>query len=287
LLRSRLLPVYSRHIRGLQQEEPFDLLVFRPIACWIVVLSRPFPVTPNHFSALSLASAIGAGFLISSGTPLGFFWGGLGLWLVNIFDCCDGMCARIKGNGSRYGDLIDILVDFLSGLFIYAGLCFGLLRSSNSLPLALLGALSGLFAALHIVGYHHCRRQAVFYLRGEPEGRKNEIEKYAAEYSALKRTSGHYFEKLLLGLFSALTTLQTFPSPAGRRSSNGDPRLSTQLVPLWGGVAGSTHVMLLAISMITNRPGLYLFYALAFCTVWVILIALIRCWLAREAAEPA
>ena len=100
---------YKRNIRCFWQEEPFDYLFYRPVAFLLVKGVSFLPLTPNHFSVLALLTALFSGLCLAMGTPAGLICGGIGMLLFGVWDCCDGMMARMKGNGDYYGQFVDML----------------------------------------------------------------------------------------------------------------------------------------------------------------------------------
>ena len=46
--------------------------------------------------------------------------------VANMLDCCDGMVARMKGNGTQLGRMVDVFADIICGSFVYVGLGIGL-----------------------------------------------------------------------------------------------------------------------------------------------------------------
>ncbi|MBI3251879.1 MAG: CDP-alcohol phosphatidyltransferase family protein [Candidatus Omnitrophica bacterium] len=120
------------------------------------LLSKPLtaifirtPLTPNHVTALCLASGIAGGFLFSMGrsdlsAAAAFFY-----CLAVILDNCDGEIARAKNLRSRFGEWFDIAADFLNDNALFIGVAAGLIRTHETGPVLLF-----LFLALTGTGMH-------------------------------------------------------------------------------------------------------------------------------------
>ena len=90
-----------------------------------------FPITPNMVSLFTLALSIGAaGFF-----ALGGYWNCLagavlGVW-GSILDGCDGEVARLKLQASDFGCWLDTICDYTYYFVTFAGIIFGVARSTG------------------------------------------------------------------------------------------------------------------------------------------------------------
>ena len=156
---------FRKNVREFWQEEPFDFFFYRFFAYLIVKSTYILPLNPNHFSLLGLVTAIFTGVKLAEGTRESFILGGLGIFLFGVFDCCDGLLARMKGNGTKYGALIDMVIDVISALSFYSGVTIGLVKSSEVFTWELTFPMLSMFAvAAHAGIYHFYKKQFVFLL---------------------------------------------------------------------------------------------------------------------------
>ncbi len=261
------LAEYKRSIRPFYLEEPMDYCFFRPIAYIIVKLTWNLPLKPDHFSICSLIVSILSAYFLSTGTPNGFLLGGLGMLAFGVWDCCDGMLARLKNNGSKYGEFIDMFVDLISSAAAYIGLSIGLYNSTTlSLP-PYLAIFSALCLLLHLSRYQHYKKQYLFYLKGDPEGRAQEVDKYKQEY---ENHSKGIFEKILLRMFLVYNRIQ--PKPRKDMETEKYLKYNKITLPLWGVISGASHLFVLFCTLVFQRIDLYFMYALIFGNIWFVII---------------
>ncbi len=78
-----------------------------------------FDVSPNAVSLLSVVVSFAAGILYATGT---FFWGGIVLLLSGFLDTLDGTIARLQGQSTRFGALLDSTLDRYADFSVFAGL---------------------------------------------------------------------------------------------------------------------------------------------------------------------
>lgn len=84
------------------------------------------PVTPNHLTALRLATGLGATAAFAAGTPGWRAWGA-GIFLVSLLlDRADGELARLGGASTPGGHKFDLIADALANALIFVGLGVGL-----------------------------------------------------------------------------------------------------------------------------------------------------------------
>lgn len=111
---------YARTLKDPSAEELVDLYFHRPLAYLLLgpLEHAAWRPTPNQFTLAGGAiGVLGAGLILIA--PVGsLVWplaAGL-LFFANILDCIDGMLARLTGQGSTRGMLLDGMIDFLIGV---------------------------------------------------------------------------------------------------------------------------------------------------------------------------
>lgn len=120
--------------------------VSRPPAAVLVWLLRGTRVTPNQVSFLAIAiAAASCGALVAWRTHLGLLVAGLGLQLAYVVDCVDGQLARVKGQSSPAGALLDFMLDEVKAFLVLGSAAIRLFLASGR-PLYLLVGIGGLVA---------------------------------------------------------------------------------------------------------------------------------------------
>ena len=267
---------YKKNTKEFQLEEPFDFVIFRPLAFLILkVVNWPF-LRPDHFSFMALIVALTSGYLLSTGTASGFIYAGIGIFVFSVLDCCDGMLARMKKNGSQYGELIDMFVDLLASCSFYIGLFVGLSKAKGFFPIHYLALVSAFFILFHASIYNFYKKQFFFYLENNPLGRTREIEKYRRDLERLNKEHGNLFHRLLLWLFLLFSRAQKNPQKISTFQVEKYLKYNKSILPMWGIVSGSTHLMILSISLMTHRIGFYFFFAIVLSNLWLAFVSMIQ-----------
>lgn len=90
----------------------FTVLAVDPVALPLVrLLAGKRWLTPDQVSWLSLLMGIPVGLAFALGTRLGLLVGAVFWYLSFVFDCVDGKLARLLGNSSPKGAVLDSLGD--------------------------------------------------------------------------------------------------------------------------------------------------------------------------------
>lgn len=85
-------------------------------------------ITPNMMTMLGLFGNLLAAILLASGKMIG---GGVIVLLMGPFDAIDGTMARLRGTPSRFGGVLDSVIDRYSELVIIGGLLVYFTRQEN------------------------------------------------------------------------------------------------------------------------------------------------------------
>ena len=105
----------------------------RPLASLIVRVVLNTRITPNQITLFSFMIGAAAGIYLCMGTREGFVIGGILAWMASIFDCADGMLARLRNTVSAYGAYLDLFLDRITDLILLGGLAIGYFRWSGDL----------------------------------------------------------------------------------------------------------------------------------------------------------
>ena len=107
--------------------------VTRHLSYLLTHLIYRLPFTPNHVTALSLATGLIGAWYFSIGS-----WGAhiIGaLWLIGCYtlDNCDGEIARLKSMSSKWGAIFDDFTDWLVDSSFFVSLGFGTWQKTGEL----------------------------------------------------------------------------------------------------------------------------------------------------------
>jgi len=267
---------YKQCTKEFRLEEPFDFFIYRPLAYLVVKLTYKLPLTPNHFSLLALISALVGAYFMSLGEKWAFAIAGACIIAFSIFDCCDGMVARMKKNGSKFGMQVDMFVDLISNVALYICLFIGLGKQSYSYPIEYFSILCALCIFLHASIYQYFKKQYQYYTDKNPVGRQRELDYFRREFELLKKESGHYFDKMLLKLFLLFTSAQKKDEKMDIYEVEKYSQYNISILPLWSMIAGSSHLTFLALALLLNEMPIYLYFALVVSNLWLILVYIIQ-----------
>lgn len=265
---------YKKYSRGYFGEEFFDFVLFRPIAYILVKLTWKLPLTPNMFSFLGLISALWASYQMALGTSLSLKLGALGIIIFSVLDCCDGLLARMKGNSSPFGELIDMIVDLVASIGFFSCAYIGFHKLEGASSYHMLIPLAGILIFLHATIYNYYKKLYQFYQNGNPDGREREIEKYRRELFKIPAHEIH--KRFLIRFYLIFCRLQSNPEKKLRFERSNYLAFNKQILPLWGLIAGSTHLLILSVSLFLNNISYYLYFAFMIANTWMLFIFTIQ-----------
>src|SRR5262249_58203990 len=100
-------------LAGNPRDGYLDRLVPRRLSPVVTRLLLPTPVTPNAVTVFGTAVGVAGGSLIGSAGTAGIVAGVLCLLASGVLDCSDGELARLRGESSRLGHVLDVAGDTL------------------------------------------------------------------------------------------------------------------------------------------------------------------------------
>lgn len=123
---------------------------------WVHMIVRPIvrplansPVTPNHLTAMRLATAVASSLMLAIGDRYWSNAAGL-VFLISFFlDRADGELARQSGKSTPWGHRFDLISDNLANILIFVGMGIGM-RGSALGPRAIVLGLAAGFAIIGI-----------------------------------------------------------------------------------------------------------------------------------------
>lgn len=114
---------YRSSLKSMDTEEWFDLIFYRPLGYLWAKLCKALGITPNAVTIASIFLGIGAGVAFYYNNIWINLLGALLLVWADTFDSADGQLARMTGQYSRLGRILDGLSSELWFAAIYIAIC--------------------------------------------------------------------------------------------------------------------------------------------------------------------
>ena len=99
--------LYQASIKSMDTEEFLDLWFYRPLGFRCALFFRKYGIHPNVITIISIFLGVGAGVCFAQES---LRWNILGILLLiwaNLYDSTDGQLARITGQKTRWGRILD------------------------------------------------------------------------------------------------------------------------------------------------------------------------------------
>lgn len=129
-------------------DEFVDRVLSRPLGGLVAHILRPTPFSPNAVTMLAGLAGIVVGQALAFDLPGVAV---VGVFLFLVFDCADGMLARLRGTTGFFGRAFDGVGDGLASIGIHIGLCFALAREPGLLRHPIAGVAAALLAAASLL----------------------------------------------------------------------------------------------------------------------------------------
>lgn len=145
------------------KEMPYFLYFYRKLSIPFVWFFNSTPLDPNHITVLSFIFGGLAAFLFAVGDYRNMVSAGIFSQLAMILDCTDGMLARIRKQTSKFGAVLDIVLDVAKNNLIILGISIGLYQKTENIYIFLIPLLALLGMNMSVVTHN---TQMLMY-RGE------------------------------------------------------------------------------------------------------------------------
>lgn len=212
---------YRDTLKSLDTEEHIDLWFYRPIGYGWARLAARFGITPNVITIASIFLGIGAG--------IAFYFSNiwiniLGMFLLvwaNSFDSADGQLARMTGQYSQLGRILDGLAGDLWFITIYFAICFREIHTSHFFiehhwVIWVLAIATGLSHTKQASMADHYRQFHLFFLKGKDGSELENSDDLRKKFRAMP-WKGHFWTKLTGLFYTNYTVQQEKTTPAMER----------------------------------------------------------------------
>lgn len=170
-------------------EEWIDVVWHRRLAALLAMVLLPTPIGPNLVTLGSLLLGVAATGTLIAGVSqddptLRIIAALLALGAV-VFDCADGQIARAKGGGSRWGRILDGIVDFAVLLGLYVTMWWATLRTHGWgwATVAFVGGWSG---GLRIWSYDKLKSVYLSFVSPSASDGGESFEQVRAQWEAMR-----------------------------------------------------------------------------------------------------
>lgn len=262
---------YKSSLKKIEAEEFLDILFFRPLGFIIVKIFYGLPLTPNHYSLMAfICGLISAVFFFLNRSPMDQTYGALFFLLFAILDCCDGMQARLKKNGSPLGRVIDGLVDWSINAVVYLALVFGALKDAQYLQ-AFLFFFAGATKAINSGVYDNQLMEYLSFSEGKTNYTNDEIDQIQNE---LKKDLPA-FDRFAWSAYLFLLNQQKKKKDKDPKSlimAKAQPeiycRYNLLSLKLWSLVGPAVHIAIFIIAFLFHTPSILFIYCALFGVGW-------------------
>lgn len=153
-------------LKSADTEEWIDLLFYRPVGYRWALLFHKMGVTPNAITIASIFLGVAAGILFYYNDLLLNVIGMCLLVWANMYDSADGQLARMTGQKSEIGRILDGVSGDFWFISIYAAICLRL-TPEWSYWIWILAAVTGLCHSKQAAMADYYRNIHLFFLKGK------------------------------------------------------------------------------------------------------------------------
>lgn len=208
---------FKATLKSMDTEEHIDLYFYRPIGYAWALLAKRLGVTPNAITIASIFLGVGAGICFYFNSlwinVLGVF---LLIW-ADSFDSADGQLARMTGQYSRIGRILDGLSGDIWFAAIYVAICLrenvtSEFFSAHHWVIWVMAVVTGLCHATQAAMADYYRQFHLWFLKGEGGSELENASDLRAKYDAL--TWRHdFWNKLVMTFYLNYTIGQEKRTP--------------------------------------------------------------------------
>ena len=285
---------YRDSLKSMDTEEHIDLWFYRRIGYAWAVLAAKLGVTPNAITIASIFLGIGAGIAFYFNELWINVIGMILLVWANSFDSADGQLARMTGQYSRIGRILDGLAGDFWFAAIYVAICLREVNTSeffmaHNWAIWVLAVATGICHAKQASMADYYRQFHLFFLKGKSGSELENVSDLKEKYDEIT-WSGNFWKKLIMSTYLNYTIQQEKTTPSMQalrrelRQRFGDGeipvafrdefrRLSLPLMKYTNILSFNWRVIVLFISLFVRMPWFY--FAFEFTVLNVLMIYMV------------
>lgn len=212
---------YQSTLKSMDTEEHIDLYFYRPIGYAWARLARKLGIKPNAITIASIFLGVGAGVCFYYNNLWINILGMLLLIWADSFDSADGQLARMTGQYSRLGRILDGVSGDLWFASIYVAICLRENVTSEFFMahhwvIWVVAVCTGLCHATQAAMADYYRQFHLYFLKGESGSELETASDLRAKYATLS-WSKDFFSKLVMTFYLNYTEGQEKRTPAMQR----------------------------------------------------------------------
>lgn len=213
----RLKSGFKASLKSMDTEEHIDLYFYRPIGYAWALMAKKLGVTPNAITIASIFLGVGAGICFYfNNIWLNVLAAFLLIW-ADSFDSADGQLARMTGQYSRLGRILDGLSGDIWFASIYVAICMrenvtSEFFSAHHWVIWVVAVVTGICHGIQASMADYYRQFHLWFLKGD-EG--SELDNAADLRRKYKETTwrGHFLNKLVMRFYLGYTDSQESRTP--------------------------------------------------------------------------
>ncbi|MDD4514375.1 CDP-alcohol phosphatidyltransferase family protein [Massilibacteroides sp.] len=175
---------FESTLKSLDTEEFIDIHFYRPIGYQWALLFKKLKISPNTVTIASIFIGIAAGICFYFNNLTINVIGMLLLIWANSYDSADGQLARMTGQKSALGRVLDGACGDLWFISIYAAICLRL-TPEWGIWIWILGAVTGFFHSKQASMADYYRNIHLLFLKGESGSELSRSDKLEADFKKL------------------------------------------------------------------------------------------------------
>lgn len=212
---------YLSSLKSLDTEENIDLWFYRPIGYMWACLAKKAGIGPNAITIASIFLGVGAGVMFYFNNIYLNVIGMMLLIWANSFDSADGQLARMTGQYSRIGRILDGVSGDLWFFSIYTAICLREIVTSHFFiqhhwAIWVLAGLAGICHTKQAAMADYYRQFHLYFLKGESGGELERAFTLKRKLTTLT-WKDNFWQKLFMSFYTNYTLQQEATAPAMQR----------------------------------------------------------------------
>lgn len=276
---------YAESLKSADTEEWIDLVFYRPIGFRWALFFQKLGVTPNAVTIVSIFLGVAAGVLFYFQSLSLNIIGMLLLVWANSYDSADGQLARLTGQKSELGRILDGVSGDCWFVSIYVAICLRLMPEWNW-NIFLVAFWAGYFHSKQAAMADYYRNIHLFFLKGKQGSELDNSRQQRVIYERLswkddfiKKLFQFFYKNYTAGQEHFTPCFQRFFTALKEKYADGVAPVevrnlfrqkSLPLMKYTNILSFNTRVIVLFVSLFVNMPWIYFVFELTVLNVLLI-----------------